>query len=223
MLTNLTYDQVCHEHLLYLGLRQLGWMMQRTGLRVLDVDFNEVNGGSFFVLACREDGPYRPQSERIASALESEAALDTDGPYERFRNRVFGHRDDIRRFLALASAAGKTVLGYGASTKGNIVLNFCGVGPDLLPAICDANPEKRGLVTPGTNIPIISKEEARRRSPDYFLVLIWHFRAEVLRDEVEYIERGGTLAFDLPRLHFVDRGNRDRYLPAPLGELAFPV
>lgn len=223
LLTNLTYDQIMHEHLLYLGLRQIQWMMERSGLQVLDISFNEVNGGSAFIIAGRDDGPYQPQANRIARALEGEAPLETELPYERFRQRVQAHRDEVRHFLGLAKAAGRTVLGYGASTKGNIVLNYCGIGPDLIPAISDANPEKHGLVTPGMKIPIISKEEARQRGADYFFVLIWHFRLEVLGQERDFIATGGKLVFDLPRLHLVDADNVDRYLSMPLNVLAYPL
>jgi NDP-4-keto-2,6-dideoxyhexose 3-C-methyltransferase len=223
MLTNLVYDQILHWHLLYLGLRQIQWMMNKTGLRLLDIALNEVNGGSIFILAGRDDGPYPSQTTRIADALEAEAALETDGPYERFRHRILAHRDQVRHFLMLAEAAGKTVLGYAASTKGNVVLNYCGVGPELMPAICDANPEKYGLVTPGTRIPIISKQEARSRKPDYFFALIWPFRTEVLREESDFIANGGTIAFDLPRVHFVNSESYERYLSRPLSDLAYPL
>jgi NDP-4-keto-2,6-dideoxyhexose 3-C-methyltransferase len=223
MLTNLAYDQILHWHLLYLGLRQIQWMMNRSGLRLLDIAFNEVNGGSIFILAGRDDGPYPSQTTRISDALEAEAALETDAPYVRFRHRILAHRDDVRHFLILAEAAGKTVLGYGASTKGNIVLNYCGVDPELMPAVCDANPEKHGLVTPGSRIPVISKEEARRRKPDYFLVLIWPLRTEVLGEESDFIANGGTIAFDLPRLHFVNRESYQRYVSRPLSDLAYPL
>lgn len=223
LLTNLTYDQIMHEHLLYLGLRQIQWMAERSGLQLLDISFNEVNGGSAFIIAGRDDGPHKPQADRIATALTAEGPLETELPYERFRQRVQAHRDEVRHFLGLAKAAGKSVLGYGASTKGNIVLNYCGIGPDLIPAISDANPEKYGLVTPGTKIPIISKEEARQRGADYFFVLIWHFRPEVLKQERDFIARGGTLVFDLPRLHLVNADNVDRYLSMPLEVLAYPL
>ena len=223
MLTNLTYDQICHEHVTYFGLRQIQWMADRTGLKILDVYFNQVNGGSFYVIAGRDDGSFTPNHERIQQVLQAEAPLDTLEPFTRFRNRVLSHRDDVRNFLRLAKEAGKTVYGYGASTKGNIVLNFCGVGPGDLTAICDRNVEKHGLVTPGTKIPIIAPDEMRRASPDYLLVLIWHFRREVIEDEREYLMRGGTLVFDLPRMHTVDRENAARYLDAPFEELAFSL
>ena len=223
MLTNLTYDQVCHEHVTYLGLRQIQWMAERAGLKILEVFFNHVNGGSFYVIAGRDDGPFTPNDTRIREVLRAEAPLKTLEPFARFRSRVLSHRDDVRDFLRMAKEAGKTVYGYGASTKGNIVLNFCGVGPEDLTAICDRNVEKHGLVTPGTKIPIISQAQMRQANPDYLLVLIWHFRREVIEDEREYLMNGGKLVFDLPRVHTVDRENAERYLTAPFEELAFSL
>lgn len=222
-LKQLTYDQLCHEHLTYIGLRELEWMMRRTGLKILDVSFNDVNGGSFFVLAAREDSPLQADTAKIQRILEEEQPLATDVPYERFARRVANHRDEVRHFLSLARAAGKRVYGYGASTKGNIVLNYCGVGPQDLVAIGDRNPEKDGLVTPGSRIPIISHEKLRAARPDYLFVLIWHFRREVIQDEMEFLERGGKMVLDLPRLHVVDRENCRQYLDAPFEDLAFPL
>ena len=222
-LKQLTYDQLCHEHLTYIGLRELDWMMRRTGLKILDVSFNDVNGGSFFVLAARDDSPLPVNTAKIEGILAEERPLATDAPYARFANRVTDHRDEVRHFLSLANAAGKRVYGYGASTKGNIVLNYCGLGPQDLVAIGDRNPEKDGLVTPGTRIPIISHEKLRAARPDYLFVLIWHFRREVIQDEMEFLERGGKMVFDLPRLHVVDRDNCRRYLDASFEDLAFPL
>ncbi len=221
MLTNLTYDQICHEHLTYLGLRQIKWMMDRTGLKLLDVSLNFSNGGSFHILAGRDDTRLKPRAETIARLLAAEEALKRPEPYERFRNRVLSHRDEIRSFLDLCKAAGKRVYGYGASTKGNIVLNWCGVGPQDLVAICDKNSEKHGLATPGTRIPIISQEEMRRAKPDVLLVFIWHFRREVIDGEKAFLARGGRLAFDLPRLHLVDRANAARCRDASFEDLAY--
>ena len=139
------------------------------------------------------------------------------------RNRILTHRDDVRNFFSLMKAAGKKVYGYGASTKGNIVLNYCGIGADDLVAIGDRNSEKDGLVTPGSRIPIISHEKLRAIKPEYLFVLIWHFRTEVIRDEMEFIKRGGKLVFDLPRIHVVDASNYQRYLERPFEDLAYSL
>ena len=223
LLKQLTYDQVCHEHVIYIGLRQMDWMMKQTGMKILDVSFNDVNGGSFYIIAGRGDGPYQPKTEKIDELLAEEAALDTDEPFERFTNRTLGHREEIRNFFDLMNAAGKKVYGYGASTKGNIVLNYCGIGARDIVAIGDRNPEKDGLTTPGTRIPIISHEKLRKLEPEYLFVLIWHFRKEIIQDEIEFLKRGGKLVFDLPRLHIVDRSNYERYLERSFEDLAYSL
>jgi len=220
-LTQLSYDQTCHEHVTYLALTQMDWMMKRTGLKVLDVSFNDVNGGSFFILVGRDDGPHHADTAKIQRILDAERPLETEAPFIRLRNRVVAHRDELRHFLKLARAAGQRVYGYGASTKGNIVLNYCGVTPDDLAAIGDRNPEKDGLAMPGTRIPIISHAALRQLNPDYLLVLIWHFRKEVIEDEIDYLKQGGKMIFDLPRLHVVDESNYQRYLDTPFEDLAY--
>lgn len=108
-----------------------------------------------------------------------------------------------------------------ASTKGNIVLNFCNIDAELLPYISDRNPEKHGLVTPGASIPIISHEQMRLDTPDYLFVLIWHFRKEVIRDEIEFLQRGGKIIFSLPRLHMIDINNYTGYLESDFSDLAY--
>ena len=114
-------------------------------------------------------------------------------------------------------------MGYGASTKGNVVLNYCDIRPNQLTKICDQNPEKPGLLTPGSRIPIISKDEMRKLKPDYLLVFIWHFRKEVIEDEIEYINNGGTLVFNLPRIHFVNKSNYRDYMQASFDDLAYSL
>lgn len=221
--TQLTYDQICHEHLTYFGLSHMQWMARKSGLRILDVSFNDINGGSFAMVVVRDDSEQRANTEKLNQVLESEASLETEAPYHRLRNRVLQHREEIRHFFALASAAGKRIYGYGASTKGNIVLNYCGVTANDLIAIGDRNPEKDGLTTPGTRIPIVAHAKLPKDKADYLFVLIWHFRKEVIRDEIDYILKGGKLVFDLPRLHVVDKDNYERYLASDFDDLAFSL
>ena len=221
--TQLTYDQICHEHVTYFSLSHMDWMMKKTGMKILDVSFNDMNGGSFYIYAGRDDGPHQPNTAKIKQILDSEKPLDTEAPYNRLRNRVFAHREEIRHFFELALAAGKRVYGYGASTKGNIVLNYSGVTKNDLIAIGDRNPEKDGLTTPGTRIPIISHAKLRKERADYLFVLIWFLRKEVILDEIEFLVRGGKLVFDLPRLHVVDKGNYQRYLETNFDDLAYSL
>jgi hypothetical protein len=205
MLRMTSYDTVCHEHIEYYSLGVVTRILDAAGMRPVDVKMNAVNGGSFAVTAVRKNDPRRG-SEAVVEWLlgqEDRMGLDTPRPYREFEERVFRHRSDLRRLLEALKASGKTVVGYGASTKGNVVLQFCGIGPDLLPCIAEVNEDKFGAFTPGTGIPIISEAEARAMRPDYFLVLPWHFRDGILRREAEFLARGGRMIFPFPEIEIV--------------------
>lgn len=221
--TQLTYDQICHEHLTYFGLSQIVWMTQKTGLHVIDVSFNDINGGSFSIIIAKKNSPLAVNCLNINSILDYEKQMNAEAPYLRLHNRVLAHREEVLHFFELAKAAGKKVYGYGASTKGNIVLNYCGLSTNEIIAIGDRNPEKSGLCTPGSRIPIIAHREVPKNAADYLFVLIWHFRKEVITDELDYILNGGKLVFDLPRLHIIDKTNYRRYLEADFTDLAFSL
>jgi NDP-4-keto-2,6-dideoxyhexose 3-C-methyltransferase len=221
--TQLTYDQICHEHVTYFSLSQIDWMMKKTGMQILDVSFNDINGGSMYIYAGRVDGPHQPNTVKIQQILDAEKPLNTALPYKNLRNRIFAHRDEIRNFFDLTRAAGKRVYGYGASTKGNIVLNYCGITQNDLIAIGDRNPEKDGLCTPGTRIPIVSHPTVRKEEVDYLFVQIWFLRKEVIQDEMDFILRGGKIVFSLPRLHIVNKDNYQRYLGSNFEDLAYSL
>jgi hypothetical protein len=129
--------------------------------------------------------------------------LSTPKPFRDFEERVFRHRQDIVRLVRALNADGKRILGYGASTKGNVLLQFCGFSAADLVAIAEVNPEKYGCVTPGTHIPIVSEADARAMNPDYFLVLPWHFKDGILRREREFNQRGGKFIFPFPEIEIV--------------------
>lgn len=129
--------------------------------------------------------------------------LSTPRPYREFEERVFRHKDDLTRLIRSLNADGKKILGYGASTKGNVVLQFCGLTASDIPAIAEVNEEKFGRVTPGSHIPIISEAEARAMNPDYFLVLPWHFKEGILRREQEFLANGGRFIFPFPEIEIV--------------------
>lgn len=211
MLSELTYDTICHEHLTYYGLSQIAWMAERAGLRLLDASTNDVNGGSFRVQLTPIDGPRHPDAEAeriIAALLDGERAAGMGGPepYLSFARRIVHHREVVRSFFAQTKAEGKLVLGCGASTKGNVVIQYAGLTVDDLPAIMERYPQKVGFLTPGSRIPIISEEDGRKRNPDYLIVLPWHFRDEIIRREQAFLEAGGHLVFPLPRFEVVGKG-----------------
>ena len=129
--------------------------------------------------------------------------LNTPGPYRAFEERVYRHREDITRLLDALAADGKTVLGYGASTKGNVILQFCNITTKQVAAIAEVNPDKFGAFTPGTGIPIVSEADAHAMNPDYFLVLPWHFKEGILQREQEFLARGGKLIFPFPEIEII--------------------
>ena len=134
---------------------------------------------------------------------EKRIGLGTPRPFRDFEERVFEHRQSLRALILALAADGKKILGYGASTKGNVILQFCGLSTREIPCIADVNPDKYGRVTPGTNIPIVSEAEARAMKPDYFLVLPWHFKAGILKREADFLARGGQMIFPMPEIEIV--------------------
>ena len=206
MLRMNSYDTICHEHLEYYSLAVVQKILARAGLRVVDVTMNAVNGGSFAVTAAHAGNrAIRANDAVIGWLLEQEDAmgLGTPRPFREFEERVFRHRDDLTRLIRALNADGRRVLGYGASTKGNVVLQFCGLGPSDVPAIAEVNPEKFGRMTPGSHIPIVSEAEARAMKPDYFLVLPWHFKEGILRREKEFLASGGRMIFPFPEIEII--------------------
>ena len=129
--------------------------------------------------------------------------LDTPKPYRDFEEKVFMHRKNLSDLIEALTADGKKILGYGASTKGNVLLQFCGITTKQIPYIAEVNEEKFGCYTPGTHIPIISEKEAKAMEPDYFLVLPWHFKNSILEREQEYLKNGGKFIFPLPEIEIL--------------------
>jgi len=201
-----SYDTICHEHLEYYSLKVVKTILERAGLRLVDVVMNAVNGGSFAVTATKSSNRSVKTNHPVLDWLleqEDRMGLSTPRPYRNFEERVFRHRDDLTRLVRTLTNDGKKILGYGASTKGNVVLQFCGFTDRDIPAIAEVNTEKFGSVTPGTHIPIIGEVEARAMRPDYFLVLPWHFKEGILRREKEFLAGGGRLIFPFPEIEIV--------------------
>ncbi len=205
MLRTNSYDTICHEHLEYYSLRVVKNLLESHGMKLLDVETNSVNGGSFAVTAALESSPLLTNNAVIDWLLEQEDSfgLATPRPYEEFSSRVFQHRKDLQSLVGRLREAGKTVAAYGASTKGNVLLQFCGFGTEDIAFIAEVNPEKFGCFTPGSLIPIISEEEARAMKPDYMLVLPWHFRDFIVNKEQDFLAGGGRLIFPLPEIEIV--------------------
>ncbi len=206
MLRQNSYDTVCHEHLEYYSLTAVMSILQRAGMEATNVVMNMVNGGSFAVTASKTGRSGRRDHPTVVHWLleqEKRIGLGTPRPFRDFEERVFEHRQSLRALILALVADGRKILGYGASTKGNVILQFCGLSTSEIPCIADVNPDKYGRVTPGTNIPIVPEAEARAIRPDYFLVLPWHFKAGILKREAEFLARGGQMIFPMPEIEIV--------------------
>lgn len=205
MLRMNSYDTICHEHIEYYALKPIQKILSDGGLRILDVKMNAVNGGSFAVTACHQRASFKSNDAVISWLLEQEMhmGLDSPRPFADFKNRVFQHKNELKSLLLELKEAGKTVHGYGASTKGNVLLQFCGITPEEVPYVAEINQEKFGCFTPGSNIPIISDAESKAMNPDYYLVLPWHFKSGIINNEKEFLADGGSLIFPLPEIEIV--------------------
>lgn len=207
MLRTTSYDTICHEHLEYYSMKQVVHLLDRAGLQVIDVIENDINGGSFAVTAAKKGARFPAQRDRIDAFIKREQlySLDELQTYSAFSRRVKSHRDELLRFFDQSQREGKTILGYGASTKGNVLLQYCRLTESQLPGIAEVNEDKFGRFTPGSLIPIISETEAREQNPDAFFVLPWHFRENIVNKESALIASGKQLVFPLPTLTVVGR------------------
>jgi hypothetical protein len=200
MLRTNSYDTICHEHLEFYSLQVIKNLLERCGLKIIDVETNDINGGSFAVTAAHIKSGHRSNDSMINWMLAEEIkmGLNTVTPYMEFAARVEKHKESLVALLRSLVKAGKRIYGYGASTKGNVLLQYCAIGTDLVKGIAEVNENKFGCLTPGTNIPIVSEAEAKADKPDYFLVLPWHFRHSILQREQDFISGGGKFIFPLP-------------------------
>lgn len=205
MLKTNSYDTICHEHLEFYSFDVVKGMLEQCGMRIVDVQMNAVNGGSFAITACKAEASYVSNTPIIEWLLEQEKilGLKTVQPYLDFAKRVFQHRESLRSLIKSLVANGKKIIGYGASTKGNVLLQFCGLTSEYITCIAELNEDKFGSFTPGTNIPIVSEAEARAMNPDYFLVLPWHFKHGILEREQEFLDKGGKFIFPLPEIEII--------------------
>ena len=202
MLEMNAYDTICHEHLEYYCLKQLKWMTDRMGLKIIDVELNNINGGSFSVTVTKSNSYYYKKGSIVDKILSEEKRRELFElkPYKGFSQRVLKHREKLIKFIKNERDKNKKFIGYGASTKGNVILQFCNLTEKEIPLIAEVNKDKFGCFTPGTLIPIISEAEARAMKPDYFLVFPWHFKENIIEREKDYLSAGGKLFFPLPSL-----------------------
>ncbi len=210
MLEMNSYDTICHEHLEYYSFAVVESLLKRCGLKVLRVEFNEMNGGSIRYYATHESNfAFKNRDDhrtvRQVRQREFELALDTDKPYKSFQGRIDRHKVELTSLLKNLKRQGKKIHLYGASTKGNTILQWCGIDSTIIDCAADRNPEKDGAKTIGTEIPIVSEEKSRAMRPDYYLVLPWYFRKEFLEREKALLDSGVGFIFPLPTIEIVQR------------------
>ena len=200
MLEMNAFDTICHEHLEYYAFHQIDWMLRRNNLKVIDTEFNSINGGSFKLYVTHVDSALSPDTVALDKVVKAEQnlKLDTEKPYREFCTRIERIKSNLNTLIRMEKAKGKKIFVYGASTKGNVLLQYFNIDSSVITAAADRNPEKWGSRTPGTNIPIISEETARKMKPDYFLVLPWHFKNEFVERESLFLKEGGKFIFPLP-------------------------
>ena len=204
MLEANSYDTICQEHLEFYCLAQIEWIVKAADLMVIDVSFNDANGGSFRITVAKRGIYSENEAVRKIREYEKIKGFDDLSRYKEFRDNIEISKRNLLAFLDKAKSEGKKVYGYGASTKGNVLLQYCNIGKDDIIAIAEVNEDKFGHVTPGSGIPIISEIEAKRDNPDYFLVLPWHFKENILEKEAKYRETSGCkFVFPLPKLEIL--------------------
>lgn len=211
ILETLSFYDICHEHVYYFTLRTLQNLLERNGLTIVDVSQNDVNGGSIRAYVTHAERGVKPTAA-VGALLATEAAgkFDQADTYRAFMQRVDAMRDAVLAYLREQRRKGKIVVGLGASTKGNVLLQYFGIDSTLLPYISERNPEKVGLRTLGTDIELVSEERARELAPAAMLVLIWFFRDELLKRERPYLDAGGSLLFPMPYPHLVTQRGETR-------------
>ena len=205
MLETNSYDTICQEHLEFYCLAQIQWLVEKAGMKIIDVCQNKVNGGSFQAIVVKSKSSFIvSDSVKEMIKWEMEHGFNTMQPFQEFKNKIELHKKQLLKFLKEEKLKGKVILGYGASTKGNVLLQYCGITTEYITAIAEVNEDKYGCVTPGTNIPIISEKEARDMGPDYFIVLPWHFREFILKKEENFRkETNCKFVFPLPFFEIV--------------------
>jgi hypothetical protein len=197
------YDGVCHEHMCYYRLGTLELCLEETNLEVFKVEFNKANGGSFRVFIARKGTRKIDNEVTNTRDWEKYLFLDSDRPYQEFALRVEKSKEELQIFLMSQKIKGKKIWGYGASTKGQVTMQYCDINSDLMEAVAERNPDKYGLYTPGTNIRICSEEEMRAAKPDFLVIFPWHFITEFKEREKDLMSSGTKLVVPLPRFEVI--------------------
>ncbi len=206
MLKNNSYDTICHEHLEYYSLKSIKYIFDKVGFKIIDLEFNDINGGSFALTVAKKNNHLYEESKRLINWLIKKEELFSYNSVKTFKDfyvNIEKHKKIFRNLLLNLKESKKKVVGYGASTKGNIILQYCNINSNLVPYIAEVNKFKFNRYTPGSKIKIISEKKARALNPDYLLVLPWHFKNFIVQKERKYLNKNTKLIFPLPDIDIV--------------------
>lgn len=205
MLNNSSYDTICHEHLEYYSLKSLKYLMNLANLKIVNISFNQVNGGSISLDIAKKNSKYKENKTLINWLLLREKlnGYNSLKVQKEFFNKCKKHRFLLKDLIKKLKAQGKRIYGYGASTKGNVILQYCNISPKFLDYIIEVNSFKYNRYTPGSKIKIVSEKQIKKKKPDYLLVLPWHFKEHIIKKEKKFLDDGGKLIFPLPEIEII--------------------
>ena len=205
MLINNSYDTICHEHLEYYSLRSLKYLMDLSDLKIINITFNKINGGSISIDVAKRRSKYLENKVLLNRFLLREKArgFNTLKIQRDFLNKCKKQKFLLNNLLKKIKLKGKKIYGYGASTKGNVILQYCKINKNLLDCIIEVNSFKYNRYTPGSRIKILSEKYLKKSKPDYLLVLPWHFKDHIIKKEKSFLDNGGKLIFPLPKIEII--------------------
>jgi len=205
IIKNCQFDTICHEHLEYYSTKVIIELMHKNELRVFNLKANTINGGSMRYYICHKDSKYKNNNKKINKILREEmkSKLDKPNTFSNFFNLINVQKKKLLKLINKIIKKKETIHGYGASTKGNVLLQYFGINSNKISYIADRNPQKVNLYTPGTKIKIVSESFSRMCKPNYYLVLPWHFKKEIILREKRAIKNGSKFIFPLPKMKVV--------------------
>ncbi len=205
MISNSSYDTICHEHLEYYSVKSLKYLMDLANFKIINISFNQINGGSISLDVAKKESKYHENKVLLNWLLlrEKSNGFNSLKTQKNFFNQCKRHKFLLNDLLKKIKSQGKKIYGYGASTKGNVILQYCNINKNLLDCIIEVNSFKYNRYTPGSKIKIVSEKYLKNKKPDYLLVLPWHFKDHIIKKEKKFLDNGGKLIFPLPEIEIV--------------------
>ncbi len=203
MLAQNAFDNLCHEHIEYYSLASMEYLLKQHNLEIFHVELSPINGGSFRTYICHKGSRKINKSVLEMRKSEKKMKITNKKTYLEFAKRIKAIKKELLAFVQKEHKKGKTIYLLGASTRGNTLIQICGLDTTYITAAMERNPEKWGKYYASVDIPIISEEQARKEKPDYMLVLPWFFKEEIIAREKEYLTQGGHLIFPLPDITII--------------------